>query len=88
MSLQSDFEKAAADVKSLPSKPSDDELLTLYGFYKQATEGDAQDSQAPSFWDLKGKAKFGAWKKNAGMSKDDAMRKYIETVNALKAKYA
>jgi acyl-CoA-binding protein len=42
----------------------------------------------PGFLDLKGKAKWDAWTANKGMSKEDAMQKYIELVASLKAKYA
>lgn len=30
--------------------------------------------------DLKGKAKYEAWKKMKGMSQDEAMRKYIDLI--------
>lgn len=35
-----EFEKAAKEVNELKKKPSNDELLKLYGLYKQATVGD------------------------------------------------
>lgn len=38
--FQADFEKIAADVKQVKSRPSDQELLDLYGLYKQAIAGD------------------------------------------------
>lgn len=38
--LQAEFEKVAEDVKKVKTKPSDQELLDLYGLYKQATVGD------------------------------------------------
>ena len=34
------FIQAANDAKSLPSKPSDADLLTLYGLFKQGVIGD------------------------------------------------
>lgn len=34
------FIQAANDVKSLTSKPSDSDLLTLYGLFKQGVVGD------------------------------------------------
>ncbi len=34
------FIKAANDAKSLPTKPSDTDLLTMYGLFKQAVIGD------------------------------------------------
>jgi acyl-CoA-binding protein len=35
------FDAAANNVKNLKSKPSDNDLLELYGLFKQATVGDA-----------------------------------------------
>ncbi len=35
-----DFEKATAEVMKLSTRPTNDQLLKLYGLYKQATEGD------------------------------------------------
>lgn len=39
-SPQADFNGAAEDVKKLKTRPTDEELKELYGFYKQATVGD------------------------------------------------
>ena len=41
------FEQAVIDSKQLPEKPSNEMLLQLYSFYKQATEGDVS-GEAPS----------------------------------------
>lgn len=38
--LQAEFEKIAEDVKKVKTKPTDQELLDLYGLYKQAVVGD------------------------------------------------
>lgn len=38
--LQAEFEKIAEDVKKVKTRPTDQELLDLYGLYKQATVGD------------------------------------------------
>ena len=35
-----EFLDAAEKMKNLKAKPTDDELLALYGLYKQATVGD------------------------------------------------
>lgn len=37
---QADFDEAAEEVKKLKTRPTDEELKELYGFYKQATVGD------------------------------------------------
>lgn len=44
-------------------------------------------SERPGMFDLKGKAKWDAWNKLKGMSKEDAIKVYIAKVNELKEKY-
>ncbi|XP_077431413.1 peroxisomal carnitine O-octanoyltransferase-like isoform X4 [Vanacampus margaritifer] len=60
MTSVAEFEKAAEDVKNLKTRPSDQELLDLYGLYKQANVGDI-DTDRPGLFDMKGKAKWDAW---------------------------
>lgn len=79
-----EFQKASEDVKTLTSASNED-LLTLYSLYKQATVGDINTS-APSFWDIKGKAKWDAWNSLKGLSDTEAKTRYIEFVSALKNK--
>jgi acyl-CoA-binding protein len=81
--LQERFERAQADVQTLPKDPGNDAKLALYGLFKQATAGEAADGKKPGRFDLVGKAKYDAWTKNAGMSADDAKQRYIETVDGL-----
>ena len=76
------FKEAKARVEDLPSRPSNDQLLELYGLYKQATDGDVTGSR-PGMLDLKGRAKFDAWAKRKGASKDDAMKAYVALVDKL-----
>ena len=42
--LQSTFDQAVIDSKSLPEKPDNMTLLKLYALYKQASAGDAPAS--------------------------------------------
>lgn len=84
MDLAAKFEDAQKRVKELKETPSNDDLLQLYAFYKQATVGDATGSR-PGMLDLKGRAKFDAWAKAKGTSKDDAMTKYVALVDRLSA---
>lgn len=58
--------------------------LDLYAYFKQATVGDCSGSR-PGMFDPKGRAKFDAWEKVKGKSKDDAMQAYIDKVKSLKA---
>ncbi|KAI8967831.1 acyl-CoA-binding protein [Mycotypha africana] len=80
------FEQAAAEVKNLSSKPSDDVLLKLYALFKQATVGDNNTSK-PTF-DLRGRAKWNAWEELKGKLPAEAEIEYINLVNELKAQHA
>lgn len=82
--LKDRFAAAKGRVEKLSERPSNDQLLSLYAFYKQATEGDVAGSR-PGMLDLKGRAKYDAWAKAKGLSKDDAMKKYVELVDKLEA---
>jgi diazepam-binding inhibitor (GABA receptor modulator, acyl-CoA-binding protein) len=84
MELSAKFEDAQTRVKKLSKSPSNDDLLDLYALYKQATAGDVTGSR-PGVFDLKGRAKFDAWTKTKGTSKDDAMTKYVALVDRLGA---
>ena len=78
----SKFTEATQKVHTLPKRPSDDILLKLYGLYKQATEGNNRTSQ-PIITDFKGRAKWNAWKTQAGKGKSTAKKEYLELVNDL-----
>ncbi len=67
-------------------KPSNDLQLQMYGLYKQATQGDVSGSK-PGFTNITGRAKYSAWKEVKGMSAEDAMQAYIDTVEVLKSKH-
>tara|TARA_B100000900_G_C20007347_1_gene484323 strand:+ start:165 stop:437 length:273 start_codon:yes stop_codon:yes gene_type:complete len=86
MANSEQFQLAANVVKKLKQKPSDDELLILYGFYKQATMGN-NNQDAPGFLDFKGKAKHKAWLQCKDISVHDAEIQYITKVNELITKY-
>ncbi|KAM9353332.1 acyl-CoA-binding domain-containing protein 7 [Symphorus nematophorus] len=86
MSHKAEFEKIAEDVKKVKTRPTDQELLDLYGLYKQAIVGDINIDQ-PGMMDLKGKAKWEAWNSRKGMSTDDAMSAYITLGKEIISKY-
>ena len=86
MSNSAEFLEAAENVKKLTARPSDQELLDLYGYFKQATVGDV-NTDRPGMFDLKGKYKWDNWNSRKGMSKEDAEAKYIEMVKGLMGKY-
>ena len=79
------FTKATQDVKLLSVKPDDETLLTLYGYFKQATVGDV-NTEKPSFFNFKETAKWSAWEKLKGMQKIQAQGNYIKIVKDLQIK--
>ncbi|KAG0677779.1 acyl-CoA-binding protein (ACBP)/diazepam binding inhibitor (DBI)/endozepine (EP) [Pichia californica] len=81
------FNEKAEAVSNLPTRPSDDELLQLYGLFKQATVGDNETTK-PGVFDFKGKYKWEAWNKLKGTSQEEAEAKYIALVDELSAKYS
>lgn len=82
--LPHEFEQAASAVKQLAARPDNDTLLKLYALFKQASVGDLQQTQ-PGFFDFVGTAKHQAWAALAGISTEDAMRRYIDLVQQLRA---
>lgn len=80
----SDFEKAQQDIKTLKSRPDNDDMLFLYAHYKQAAAGDVAGSR-PGMMDFVGRAKYDAWAKLKGMASADAEQKYIAKVQQLLA---
>ncbi|KZS94152.1 acyl-CoA-binding protein [Sistotremastrum niveocremeum HHB9708] len=75
------FDKAVSIVQNLPKdgpvQPSQDDKLFFYSYYKQATVGDVNTSR-PGLLDFVGKAKWDAWDKVKGTSKEEAFAKYVD----------
>ena len=72
------FTDAQARIKPVTGL-GNDTMLELYALYKQATSGDASGDR-PGMLDLRGRAKYDAWAKRKGMTKDAAMQTYIDLV--------
>jgi acyl-CoA-binding protein len=84
MELKEQFEKAAADSKTLSEKPSNEVLLQLYSLYKQGTEGDVNTDPPSNPFDFVNKAKHEAWSSLKGKAKETAMEEYVALVGKLK----
>ncbi|KAJ1457967.1 acyl-CoA-binding protein [Pelagophyceae sp. CCMP2097] len=67
-------------------KVTNDEKLTCYGLFKQATSGDVDIAQ-PSMFYFEARAKWGAWNGVKGKAKSDAMSEYITEVEAQHARH-
>jgi acyl-CoA-binding protein len=82
MTTSDPFRDAQERVKKLSKRPSNPELLDLYGLYKQGTEGDVKGSR-PGLLDLKGRAKFDAWTSRKGLAQAEARARYVALVGEL-----
>ncbi|MBA3456511.1 MAG: acyl-CoA-binding protein [Deltaproteobacteria bacterium] len=72
------FADAQAKIKPVTGL-ANDVMLAMYALYKQATTGNATGDR-PGMLDIRGRAKYDAWAKHKGMSKDAAMEAYIALV--------
>jgi len=77
------FTAACEKAKTLASKLSDADKLTLYCLFKQATVGDCTTPE-PSFLDPVGKAKWTAWKERKGLPQAVAKKVYADEVARLR----
>ncbi|WP_041598379.1 acyl-CoA-binding protein [Hahella chejuensis] len=87
--LQKAFEEALNYVKTAEGdfSPSNEMKLEMYALYKQASEGDVSGSR-PGMMDFVGRAKYDAWSKLQGVSKDEAMQRYVDVIADLKKRYS
>lgn len=81
------FNQSQEEVKSLTSRPSNEELLSLYAYYKQSVDGDITGKR-PGMIKIKDRAKYDAWSAVKGTSKESAMKEYISIVKKLKSVYS
>ncbi|MDX2088732.1 MAG: acyl-CoA-binding protein [Kofleriaceae bacterium] len=72
------FADAQARIKPVTGL-GNDVMLDLYALYKQSTSGDVSGAR-PGMLDVKGRAKYDAWAKHKGLSKEAAMEQYIALV--------
>lgn len=77
------FEAAVANSKTLSERPDNPTLLRIYALYKQATQGDNLEKK-PSLTDLVGRAKWDAWSKLKGTAQDAARQQYIDLIEQLR----
>lgn len=70
------FSKVSQEASSLQTIQWE-HSIELYGLYQQATVGDVNQAQ-PWAVQLEARAKWEAWNKQKGMSKELAMEKYIQ----------
>ena len=81
--LNAQFEQAQQDVQGLSARPSNSDMQSLYGLYKQATAGDVTGKR-PGMMDIMGRGKYDGWSKQKGKSSDVAKQEYVDLVGRLK----
>ncbi|VDM48241.1 unnamed protein product [Toxocara canis] len=83
MSLDERFQSAVEIVQKLPKEgpvaTSNDEKLTFYSLYKQATIGKINIPQ-PAFYRITERFKWDAWNSLGDMPSDEAKEKYVSTL--------
>ena len=87
--IKARFDAAVEYVKNATGdfKPSQDLQLEMYGLFKQANSGDVHGKK-PGLTDFVGKAKYKSWEKYKGISKEEAMEKYVSKMETLKNKHS
>jgi diazepam-binding inhibitor (GABA receptor modulator, acyl-CoA-binding protein) len=83
--LETRFHEAADAVQRLARRPDNDTLLRLYALFKQGSTGDVQGKR-PGILDPVGRAKFDAWSKLEGTSRESAMQQYVDLVEEVRAR--
>ncbi|GKD77954.1 acyl-CoA-binding protein, partial [Tanacetum coccineum] len=82
MALKEEFEEYAEKAKGLPQTTTNEDLLIIYGLYKQATVGPVTTTR-PGIFNQRDRAKWDAWKAVEAKTKDEAMTDYITKVKQL-----
>ena len=83
--LENQFITATNNAKTLKTKPTNDEMLCLYKYYKQASVGKC-NTTAPWAFNVVDSAKWSAWNSLGNMTKEEAMKSYIKLVTELQHK--
>ncbi|XP_049637815.1 LOW QUALITY PROTEIN: acyl-CoA-binding domain-containing protein 4 [Suncus etruscus] len=86
---QRQFQAAVSVIQNLPKngsyRPSYEEMLRFYSYYKQATMGPCRVPR-PGFWDPIGRYKWDAWNSLGLMTRDEAMPAYISEMKLVAQK--
>lgn len=86
-SLEEKFDAAVKVIRTLPEdgpfQPSDSMLLMFYSYYKQATLGPCNIPRPLGFWDTREKVKWDAWNALGNMTREEAMKNYVEDIQLI-----
>jgi diazepam-binding inhibitor (GABA receptor modulator, acyl-CoA-binding protein) len=84
--IRQSFLVAVRKIHNLTIRLTNDDLLHLYGLYKQGIVGDININK-PSSLDRKAVAKWNAWNNQKGKTKIEVRQEYIKLVDLLLEKY-
>jgi len=87
--LEKRFQRAVEYIQNLPQDgpyvASAQEKLEFYALFKQSTEG-PNTTKKPSMLNVVSKAKWDAWTRLGKITKEEAMRKYIQKITEVAQK--
>lgn len=84
--LEEEFSRATKVIERCHDQFEQKELLKFYGFYKQATSGKCNVSK-PGIFNMSGRAKWSVWNELGEMTKETAMKGYIQHLTGLKPEW-
>ncbi|CAI5456181.1 unnamed protein product [Caenorhabditis angaria] len=91
MALQQKFDAAVEIIQKLPKtgpvSTSNDQKLTFYSLFKQATIGNV-NTDRPGIFSIVERKKWDSWKELEGVSQDEAKERYIKALNEMFDKIA
>lgn len=80
--LETQFQNAADKARETGGVNTENKKK-IYAYFKQATDGPIGDRPRPGIFDQVGRAKYDAWAALGDMTKEEAMKEYIDLVNSL-----
>ena len=82
MDIQNEFKLKSEEISNSNFKISDQDKLTLYGLYKQSTVGNINIDEPWKIY-ITDHAKWVAWNNNKNVSKEKAMKQYIQAADII-----
>lgn len=82
LTLEEQFKSASDAFGAVAAQHPDSVKLDFYALFKQGTQGDVTGSR-PWAVNFQARAKYDAWEKRKGTSKDDAMKAYVALAQSL-----
>lgn len=81
--LDTEFQQAYQKISEQATHLPPDIMLSIYAYYKQATEGKSHAQFASLPNDLRNAFKFNAWSQISHLTKDEAKQAYIDLAHTI-----